>query len=353
MADTQVADVVVPEIFGPYVQQLTEQKSRLIQSGAVVRDAELDQKLAGGGLTFNAPSWQDLADDDDNVSDDVPANTATPNKTQTSQEVGVRLSRNQHWSSMDLAAALAGADPMMSIADRVAGYWARRQQAAFVATMTGIFADNTANDSGDYTNDLGASVSFSASGFLGGLLTMGDSMEDLAMIMVHSVVFNKMQNANLIVYRDVIQPEGTTTSTPVASTAVGTAGNVPVSRGEIRIPTYLGRQVIVDDGLPSAAGVYESWIFGAGAVRFGQSTPRVPVEVTREALTGNGGGQEILSSRVEWAMHPVGHAYTGTAPNGGPSNAATANNLGAAGSWDRVYPERKQIKIARILSDEN
>ncbi len=31
---TRVADVVVPEIFTPYTQQLTEEKSRIIQSGS-------------------------------------------------------------------------------------------------------------------------------------------------------------------------------------------------------------------------------------------------------------------------------------------------------------------------------
>jgi hypothetical protein len=52
------------------VQQITEEKSRLIQSGALVRDGALDVKLAGGGLTFNMPSWKDLANDTDNVSTD-------------------------------------------------------------------------------------------------------------------------------------------------------------------------------------------------------------------------------------------------------------------------------------------
>ena len=51
-------------------------------------------------------------------------------------------------------------------------------------------------------------------------------------------------------------------------------------------------------------------------------------------------------------MHPAGHAYAGTPANGGPSNAATANNLAAAASWNRVYPERKQIKIARLRTTE-
>jgi hypothetical protein len=140
---TIIADVVVPRIFTPYVQQLTEEKTALIQAGALARDAALDDMLAGGGLTFDVPSWKDLTNDADNVSSDT-GGDSVPAKIGTSNEVAVRLSRNKSWSAADLAAALAGSDPMNAIANRVAYYRARRLQAAFVATMTGVFADNAA-----------------------------------------------------------------------------------------------------------------------------------------------------------------------------------------------------------------
>lgn len=337
---TKIADIIVPEIFSPYVQQETEEKSRLIASGALVRDGTLDAVLAAGGLTFNEPSFQDLDNDADNVSTDNEASSSSPNKIGTSQEIQVRLSRNNSWSSMDLAAALAGADPSQAIANRVSNYWVRRLQAAFVATMTGIFADNDAapggseHVQGDMTHDVsnGGSfvdgvTNFSAEAFIDATLTMGDSMEDLGLIMVHSVVYGRMQKNNLIDF-------------------------IPDARGETRIPTFLGRIVIVDDGLPNAAGVFNSWLFGSGAVRMGMGSPKVPTEVDREPATGDGGGQDVLYNRTEWVIHPVGNAYVGTAASGGPSNAATSNNLAAAGSWQRVFPERKQIKIARLLTTE-
>ncbi len=337
---TQIVDVVVPEIFTPYVQQLTEEKARIIQSGLAVRDPAVDALLAGGGLTFNVPSFRDLDNDADRVStdtavDDFGGGTARPDplKIETDQEVAVRLSRNNSWSSADLAATLAGADPMQAIASRVAFYWTRRMQSAFIATMNGIIKDNVANDAGDYENDISGGgfvagvTDFSAEAFLDAAVTMGDSMEDLTAVMVHSVVFNRMQKNNLIDF-------------------------IPDARGEVLIPTFLGREVLVDDGLPNTANVYDTWLFGAGAVRLGVGNPKVPTEVEREAGGGNGGGQEILYSRVEWAMHPVGHAYTGTAPNGGPGNGAGANDLNNAGSWNRVFPERKQIKFARLVTRE-
>lgn len=345
---TQIVDIIVPAVFTPYVQQLTEQKARLVQSGVLARNALLDQMLAGGGLTFNIPSFRDLDDDADNVStDDVadiiaadfgagtPATRldSTPLKTQTDQEIGVRLSRNNSWSSADLAQALAGADPMGSIASRIAFYWTRRLQAIFVATWNGVILDNVANDAGDYENDIsGASfvdgvTNFSAEAFLDAAVTMGDSMEALTAVMVHSVVFNRMQKNNLIDF-------------------------IPDARGEVQIPTFLSREVIVDDGMPVTANVYDTWLFGAGSTQLGVNSPRVPTEVDRQPQAGNGGGQEILHSRIEWMMHPAGHGYTGTAPNGGPGNGTGANNLNNAGSWDRRFPERKQISFARLVTRE-
>lgn len=344
---TAVEDVIVPSVFTPYVQQMTETKSRLIQSGAIVRDAAIDLLLAGGGLTFNVPSFKDLDDDDDRVSTDsqhmefatAGADTPDPQKIGTSQEVAVRLSRNNSWSSADLTAALAGADPMNAIADRLAGYWTRRLQNVFVATITGVFADNAASPSGSehVQNDLTVDISgasfvdgvtnFSAEAMIDAATTAGDSQDGLTMLMVHSVVYARMQKNNLIDF-------------------------IPDARGEVVIPTFLGREVIVDDGVTRSGGVYHSWLFGPGAVRLGVGTPKVPTEVERKAGAGNGGGQEVLYNRVEWSLHPVGHKYAGTAAEGGPSNAATSNNLAHAGSWQRVYPERKQIKIARLITRE-
>lgn len=349
MALTQVTDVVVPRIFTPYVQQLTEEKSRLVQSGALVRDGLLDEKLAGGGLTFDIPSWKDLANDDDNVSSDdevkynttaAPGTDSLPKKTGTGTEIAVRLSRNQSWSEADLTSALAGDDPAASVAARVGYYWTQRLQAAFVAAVKGVFANNAKASPGggavqnDMTNDISAGGSyaagvtdFSASAFLDAILTMGDSLDALSMVMVHSIVYGRMQKNNLIDF-------------------------IPDARGEVMIPVYQGKQVIVDDHMPNAAGVYDTWIFGPGALRLGFGSPKVPTEVKRDPQAGNGGGQTTLYNRVEWCIHPVGVKYAGSAPKGGPSNAATSPNLAHEDSWQRVYPERKQIKIARLITCE-
>jgi len=341
MSETRVSDIVVPENFTNYIQQHTEQKSRLVQSGAMVLNGVLNEFLAGGGLSINIPSFRDLADDADNVSDDVTGNSSTANKIETGQEIAVRLSRNSSWSSMDLTAALAGPDPLAAIEALVGDYWVRRLQDVFVATMGGIFLDNdTATDAFhvqfDLTHDIsgGAFIAgvtdFSAEAMIQALLTSGDSLENLRMIMMHSTVYGKLLTNDLI---DFIKD----------------------STGTTLIPTFLGREVIVDDGLPSpSAGIFETWVFGANAVQWGQGSPKVPTETDRDPEKGNGGGQETLFNRVEWAMHPEGHQFNAASTAiGGPGNGTGVNNLNHADSWQRVFTERKQIKIARLISRES
>jgi hypothetical protein len=341
---TSISDIIVPELFTSYALKETEEKSRLIRSGAVVSDGDMAAKLNGGGLTFNMPTYDDLDNDEERVSDESQRNTFAggvvdpePNKIATFNEVAVRLERNNSWTATQLSKLLSGDDPAAAIQSRVANYWVRRQQACFVNVVNGIFADNAAAPAGtehvlnDMTNDISGGAyaagvtDFSAEAFIDTTLTMGDSMEDLSMIMVHSVVYARMLKNNLI---DFVSDS--------------------INNLAITVPTFLGREVIIDDGLPAAAGVYESWVFGAGAIVFAQGSPDKPTAIDDQPGAGNGAGQEILYNRVRWGFHPKGHAYAGATPAGGPSNAV----LSGAASWARVFPERKQVKIARLISRE-
>jgi hypothetical protein len=345
----RLSDVIVPSVFTPYVQNLTKEKSALIAAGALVNDASIDALLSGPGLTFNMPNFKDLANDDENISNDDPTVKSSPKKIGTFQQIAVRMNRNQSWSSMDLVQQLIGPDPLNAIASRVAAYWTRRLQMAFIAMFAGVFADNAAAPTGTehVINDLTLDVSggafsdnvtnFTATNFLNASLKMGDALEDLSILMVHSVVYNRMQKLNLIDF-------------------------VTDSNQQVRIPTYMGLRVVLDDAMPNPAGVaginqtgagiYHSWIFGPSVAAFGSAAPPVATETKRDPDSGNGSGQDTLFSRVQWTLHPYGHAYTGTSPQGGPSNAATANNLAHAASWTRVAPERKQIPVVRLITRE-
>jgi hypothetical protein len=336
----RLSDVIVPAVFVPMVRRLAVEKTALITSGAMIADPLLDAFLAGAGLTVNMPKFNPVDRTDvENVSSDDPTVFSTPNKPTEGTEIAVRLSRNNSWSQMDLVRSLLAADPLAALAEDISTYWAYRRQKAAIAHVSGIFANNaSATDAFHVQNDMTRDISgtsytagvtsFNGGAFIDALVTMGDSMGGIALVAMHSLVYGRALKNNLISFR--LDSDGNPT-----------------------IPTYMGKDVTLDDSMPTpSSGVFETWLFGRGAITYGTGSPDIPNEVLRVPGAGNGGGQETMWDRVEWAHHVPGTAYVGTAPQGGPSNAATTNNLGAATSWQRIAKDRRMVPIARIITRE-
>jgi hypothetical protein len=234
---------------------------------------------------------------------------------------------------MNLVDALIGTDPMAAIIELVSDYWAMQWQKTTIAAMRGVFADNDAapdvdeHQQGDLTYV--ADTPFSGENFIEAQQTIGDNASDLSVIFMHSRVLSTARKNNLIDYL----PQ-----------SINPAAGM--------IPTFFGLPIIVDDSMPNDGYAYDTWIFGPGAIMYGIGQPKVPTEVDRVPSAGKGGGQEILYNRIEQVIHPVGHKYVGIPPNGGPDNSNTVNNLAHAASWQRAFPQRKQIKIARLITQE-
>lgn len=347
MALTTIANVVVPSIFTPYIQIESTERSLLWLSGIVQTQALLGQMLAGGGKTFNMPFWNDLADTEGNISSDT--GTATPLNIAAGTDISIRHNRNQAWGNNDLAGQLAGADPALAIANRVAAYWRRQMMRTLVSSLRGLFADNIANDAGDmaksvYSDVVGGSITDAmrptAVNIIDAFQTLGDQEALLSAICMHSVTYTFLRKNNLISYVTA----GASTGAPAIPT------NIPnqMTQGW-QIPTYMGKIVLVDDGLPVVAGTnspaYHTYLFGTGAFAFGEGSPKVPTEVDRVPLGGNGGGQDILVSRREFILHPNGIKFTSSSMAG---QSPTNTELQAAANWDRVYP-RKLIPLAVLI----
>lgn len=320
MADTKIADVIVPEVFNPYVWNLTKDLTLLRMGGIVSNDAELNRLASTGGNTLNMPFWNDLTGDDEVLDDSKPLN---PEAITAGQDVAVLHLRGKAWAVNDLAAALAGDDPMRGVADLVANYWARQQQKTLIASLTGVFADNAANDAGDMIVDISAGVGdaakFSAAAYLDAEGTFGDAIGQVAGICVHSAVYSAMRKADLIAF-------------------------LADSEGKPTIATYMGKRVLVDDGMPvsgtGADRVFTSYLFGNGAIGYGEGAPKVPTETDRDSLAGI----EYLITRRHFLMHPRGVRWMGASVAGA---APTNTELGTATNWNRVY-SRKHLRIAAL-----
>lgn len=313
MAKTQIADVIVPEVFNPYVVQRTMELSELAQSGIISNSSELDALALGGGKLINMPYWNDLSGDDEVLSDD---DALTPAKITTGQDVAALFLRGKAWSTNDLAHILSGSDPMAAIGDLVATYWARKRQTLLFSMLKGVFtAASMAGNIHDISAGAGAAAIISGEAFLDAKQKLGDASDALTAISMHSAAFTQLQKQNLIQF-------------------------IPDAEAKVQIPTYMGRRVIVDDGHPVAAGVYTSYLFGPGAIGLGIGMAKHPTETGRDIL----GGDDILVNRQAFILHPRGvkfNAATVAGPT--PSNAECE----LAANWTRVY-ENKAVRIVQF-----
>lgn len=331
MAAVQIADIIVTSSFTDYTQILTQQKTKLIEAGAVQRSAFLDNFLTGGGNIITMPAFKDICDGtviDSNVATDD-ATTSTAAKLGSLQSIVHRMSRNKSWSVYDLAGDLAGADPVRAILSRVSDFWAKNTQYLVVQTLKGVFARNVTTDSGDMVVDksgvsyTAGTTDFQPKWFLNTLAKKGDSFGNLSTLYVHSQVYFKMLEQNLITFQ-------------------------LNSDLDTNVAYYMGFRVVYDDGLPNAAGVFTSYILGDGAIQLGMGSPKVPTEVYRDPSMGTGSGLETLYSRMELAVAPIGYTYTGTTTVGGATSAALATGT----NWSRVYPESKQVPMLALITRE-
>jgi hypothetical protein len=127
-----------------------------------------------------------------------------------------------------------------------------------------------------------------------------------------------------------------------------------MNSGRVELPPdqKLARQmaVIVDDLLPvdDVAGDYTTVLFTPGAVGWGMSAPRVAegTEVENLPGAGNGGGQQILHSRVNLAVHPAGFQWNEGSVAG---ESPTIAELALAANWNRVV-ERKAAGLAYLVA---
>ncbi len=232
-------------------------------------------------------------------------------------------------AATDLSAALAGSDPMAAIGDLVAGYWSREYQKILIQILAGVFGSyqttsepaETKTPLADHILDIStasaaAAQKISASAFIDALQLLGDAQGQLTAVAMHSATKAYLKKNNLI-------------DTERDST-------------DVEFDTYQGRRVIVDDGCPVADGVYTTYLFGQGAIAFGNGSPVgfVATEVDRDKKKGS--GVDYLINRKTFIMHARGIKWTDLAREHveTPTKAELMNAI----NYERVY-EPKQIRI--------
>jgi hypothetical protein len=314
VAYTLISDIIEPAVYTKYMIEKTATKSALYQSGIIARDPQFDILASTGGSMLDMPFWQDLTGDSQIL--DTTTNL-TVNRIETERDKARLIGRAQVWGAADLTATFAGDDPLDAITSLTGGYWARDMQTTLINILAGVFG--AASMSGlvhDISLEAGTGAVLSAENFIDACQLLGDARGGLTGFMAHSAAVSHLEKLDLI------------------DTALDSEGQT--------IKMYRGKRVIEDDSCPLADGVYTSWLFGPGAIAWGEGKPKVPVEVAREPLSA--GGEEYLVNRRHLLLHPRGVAWQEAVCAGDtPTNA----ELATATNWVRAY-EAKNIRIVQF-----
>jgi hypothetical protein len=314
MSYTAISDIIEPALFTDYVIERTATRSALYQSGIIARDTQFDTLAKAGGSLIDMPFWKDLTGASQILSTGT---NLSVNAITTGRDKARLIGRAQAWGRDDLASTFAGSDPMDAIVELAGGYWARDMQTTLINILAGIFG--AASMSGlvhDISLEAGTGAVLSAENFIDACQLLGDARGGLTGFMAHSAAVSHLEKLDLI------------------DTALDSEGQT--------IKMYRGKRVVEDDSCPLTDGVYTSWLFGPGAIAWGEGAPEVPTEVDRNPSTN--GGQEALYNRRHFILHPRGVAWQEASCTGDtPTNA----ELATESNWVRAF-EAKNIKIIQF-----
>ena len=329
MAGTTLQDVIVPELFNPYVINRTMEISALVQCGIIANNTEFDALASQAAPTVNMPFFEDLTGESEQV---IEGADLEDNKITSNKDVAAIIRRAKMWSATDLSAALAGSDPMAAIGSLVAGFWARDMQKELIALLEGVFGTISAGNENkppaetrlasnllDISGKSGAAANWSGSAFIDAEQMLGDAKAQLTGICMHSATEAYLKKQNLI---ETVQPSN-----------------------DVAFGTYQGKRVIIDDGCPASGGVYTTYLFGNGAIALGNGNPVGFVATETDRAKRKGSGIDYLINRKTMILHPRGIAWQNAevAKTEGPSRLEVANPK----NWKPVY-EHKQIRIVAV-----
>ena len=333
------SDIIIPEIFTPYVIEQTTLRDAFLASGVVQPMAELN--ATEGGDFINIPYWRaNLSGDFEVLTDST---SLTPGKITADKQVGVILHRGRAFESRDLAALAAGADPMAAIGAKIADYVANQRQKDLLACLAGVFGaveDNTGAAFIDLTID-GATgdtpTVLSPRHVAEARSLLGDQGDKLAAVAMHSKVYYDLVERRAIDYVTAGEARTTTDN----QTPDVFAGSIQNAFGNVTVPTFMGLRVIVSDDVQVDSSEYATYFFTQGAVASGEQMA-MQTETDRDILAKS----DAMSIDLHYCYHPVGAKWAVTTTN--PTRA----QLETVANWSKVY-ELKNLGIVRATNTSN
>lgn len=308
----------------------------MIESGAVVRDAEIARLIANGSNFFTTPYYDVLGGDEDvyNGVDDFTADTLTGGNYS-----GVVYGRMHSWTAKSFIKDFnSGADPMGQIVAQVANYWIKKRQTRLIGILTALFGITGDADWDKHTTDITSATEVAEANLIGVtsindacVAANGDNAGEYSLVIAHSTVANTLANLQLLEYKKYTDAAGITQNLPIG--------------------TINGKTLIINDNVPVVASSiegaheYTTYILGNGAIGYATAPVDVPSEVDRDPKTN--GGVDTLYTRLRECLAPNGFSFKGDQETdvGVPDSV-----LLASASWERKMPA-KSVFMARLITN--
>lgn len=322
-------------------------KTALLDSGAVVMDADIASKIAGGSNLYTVPYYNVLPntepDNYDGKTDIKVEETSGDDLT------GVVFGRAKGWTARDFIKDYHRTDPMTNIIGQVARYWDKYHETTILAILGALFGCTPADSAikagwALHSTDISSSTSTVAAANKladtamadAAVKACGDNAQGMfSLAFMHSTVANNLAKLNLLEYRKYTDPYGIERQLPIAD--------------------MNGYTVVTDDSLIDTSGnaaKYTTYLLGTGVIRCAEAPVGKPVEADRDPAKN--GGMDILYTRLRRTYHTNGFTWTGENTNttGKDLNTAspTLKGLSDVSNYDLKF-DPKVIPLAKVVSN--
>ena len=310
----------------------------MIQSGAVVRDAEIERLIANGSNFFTTPYYDILGGTEQNYNGTT---DFTYDELTGGTYSGCVYGRMKAWKAVSFIKDFnSGADPMAQIVAGVADYWIKKRQTRLIGLLEALFGITGDADWSLHISSLASATATVAEANLIGATTLndaavkanGDNASQYTLAIMHSVVANRLANLQLLEFSKYTDASGITRNLPLAQVD--------------------GYTVIVNDSVPvknstTATGYkgYTTFLLGNGAIRLANAPVDVPSEMDRNPEKF--GGVDMIYTRLREAMVPYGFSFKG---NVSTDVAIPDAVLLASASYERKMPA-KSVFMAKVVTN--
>lgn len=351
---------------------------RLFNSGALVSDQSFAETLRDQvGGNYIVKPFKGRLNGSPVVYDG--GTNITSNSLATYTQGIVVIGRAKGFEELDFTESITGHDFMADVAAQLIEYWMGVNEGLILSILKGIFGSAIAANIYDAGAVVGATTLNTAM-----QAVAGDAKDRFALVFMHSAVATQLENLQLLEYIKYTDAAGLQRNTnlatwngrlvfvtdrvPAANVAATYAKTTDVAIDPTKTYYTLSDGVYKPVATPDVDDIgdyyektadayvnYTTYVLGLGAFGYGECPVKVPVEMTRDALTN--GGKDILVSRERIVLAPYGVSYKATAI--ASKTTPTDADLETAGNWElakdasNVAIPTKAIPFLAIVTRSN